>query len=108
MSSLTTADTVEQVSGALLVPAAVMAEMSCAAAEVLTDEEAARPLLTHLTVSAPLVLSGMTTPAVVIVRVSPAGQAEILSQTATTRRPSRLHSDCIVARMPLQPSGDLM
>ena len=95
----------EQVNGALLVPAAVMVEMSAAAAGVLSDGEAAGLLLAHLSILAPLPLPAVTAPLVAVVSISPAGQAEILSET---RQASRLYCSCHVATKPLQPSGALI
>lgn len=92
----------EQVNGALLVPASAMVEMSAAAAGVLSDGEGAEPLLVHLSISTPLVLPAVAAPALAVVRVSPAGRAEILSEATTARSASRLHCSCIVATTPLQ------
>lgn len=98
---------VVQVNDDILVPASAMVEMSAAAAAVLSDGEAAVPLLAKLSISAPLMLPGPTSPAVATVSVSQAGQADILSGAAGTRQASRLHCSCSVGRMPLQPSGAL-
>ena len=73
-----------------------------AAAGVLSDGEAAEPLLAQLSISTPLVLPALSAPAVAVVRVSPAGRAEILSETAAARQASRLHCSCSVATTPLQ------
>lgn len=96
-----------QVNDGNLVPASAMVEMSAAAAAVLSDGEAAVPLLVNLSISAPLMLPGPTSPAVATVSISQAGQADILSEAAGTRQASRLHCSCSVGRMPLQPSGAL-
>lgn len=95
----------EQVNGALLVPAAIMVEMSTTAAAVMSEGEAAEPLLAHLSISAPLVLPGVTAPAAAVVSISRAGHASILSEAATARQATSLHCSCSVATM--QPSGAL-
>ena len=92
----------EQVNGTILIPASAMVEMSAAAAGVLSDGEAAKPLLAHLSISTPLVLPAVSASALAVVKISPAGRAEILSETAPTRQAVRLHCSCIVAQMPLQ------
>ena len=91
--------------GALLVPAAVMVEMSAAAAGVLSQGEAAETLLARLSISAPLLLPGLTAPAVADVSISPAGHASILSEAANARQATSLHCSCSLATMPLRLSG---
>ena len=81
-----------------------MVEMSAAAGGVLSAGEADGLLLARLSILAPLALPAGTAPLVAVVSVSPAGQAEILSES---RQASRLHCSCHVATMPLKPSGAL-
>ena len=97
----------EQVNGALLVPAATMVEMSAAAAGLLSEGEAAVSLLARLSISAPLVLPGVAAPAAAVVSISRAGHASILSEAATARQATSLHCSCSVATMAQQPSGAL-